>query len=113
MTHVGDQLQNAVRPSNGVRKADGRDCLRPGNLETGAYRRLAGEGARPELPGRPARNGGGWVAVVSVCFCVCARGTVLVSLRGGVGVCGAIGAYVDACTIYQPVRVDTVFVSLV
>ena len=27
--------------------------------------------------------------------------------------CGAIGAYVDACTIYQPVRVDTVFVSLV
>ena len=58
-------------------------------------------------------NVGGWVAVVSVCFCVCARGTVLVSLRGGVGVCGAIGAYVDACTIYQPVRVDTVFVSLV
>ena len=50
----------------------------------------------------------GWVGVVSVCFCVCARGTVLVSLRGGVGVCGAIGASVDACTIYQPVRVDSV-----
>lgn len=52
----------------------------------------------------------GWVGVVSVCFCVCAGGTVLVSLREGVGVCGAIGACVGACTIYQPVRVDTVSV---
>lgn len=55
VTHVGDQLQNAVRPSKGVQKADGRDCLRPGDLETKAYQRLSGEGARPELPGRPAR----------------------------------------------------------
>lgn len=51
----------------------------------------------------------GWVGVVSVCRCVCAPGTVLVSLREGVGVCEAIRACVGACTtVCQPVRVDTV-----
>ena len=40
-------------------------------------------------------NVGGWV--FSACVAVCAPGTVLVSLREGVGVCGAIQACAGAC----------------